>query len=68
MNFALKYILDFDEDIYGHKIYLQLLEFIREERKFDSIIELKETIANDIKKWQYFKNEMKDNGDIFKIR
>lgn len=62
------HILDFDKYIYGHKIYLQLIEFMREERKFDSIIELKETIKYDVDRWYYFKSEMNGNGDIFKIR
>lgn len=43
------HILDgFDEDIYGQKIRINFLKFIRSEQKFDSIDELKEQIKKDI--------------------
>lgn len=43
------HIFDFNEDIYGQKIEIELLEFIRDEKKFDSIDDLKKQIAMDIK-------------------
>lgn len=58
------HILDFDEDIYGKKIYIQIVEFMREERKFNSVEELKETIANDVNKWRKHKREMKYGSSI----
>ena len=42
------YILDFDKDIYGQEIKLELINFIREEKKFASVDELKAQIADDI--------------------
>ncbi len=42
-------ILDFTGDIYGEDIKVELLSFIREDKKFDSIEELKAQIENDIK-------------------
>ncbi len=40
-------IFDFDEDIYGLQIEVELLDFIRPERRFDSFDELKEQITKD---------------------
>jgi riboflavin kinase/FMN adenylyltransferase len=44
------HILNFNEQIYGKKITIILDKFIREERKFASINQLKMQIAEDIKK------------------
>lgn len=41
------HILKFSGDIYGHKLSLDLLEFLRPERKFASLEELKHQIALD---------------------
>ena len=43
------HIFDFDQTIYGKKITVELLDFIREEKKFDSISSLKNQIIKDIK-------------------
>lgn len=43
------HIFGFNEEIYGKKIVVELLEFIREEKKFASIDELKNQIAADVK-------------------
>ena len=43
-------LLDFEGDLYGEKINLEFLEFIREEKKFNSIDELKKQIETDVKK------------------
>lgn len=48
------YILNFHQDIYGSKICVELLSYLREEKKFGSIDELKKEIDSDIlvaQKW-----------------
>ena len=40
-------ILDFDSDVYGERIEVYLLGYVREEKKFGSIDELKEQIEKD---------------------
>ncbi|MBP7478480.1 MAG: riboflavin kinase, partial [Chitinophagales bacterium] len=42
------HILDFDRDIYGEKLRVNLLKFIRPEQKFASLEALKEQIHRDI--------------------
>ena len=42
------YVLDFSSDVYGEKVRLFFLERLREERKFPSIMDLKEQIQRDI--------------------
>ena len=43
------HIFNFNKDIYGKKITVELLDFIREEKKFNSIEELKLQIETDCK-------------------
>lgn len=51
------HILDFNRDIYGEIVELELLDFVRPELKFDSIEELFEQIAKDVlvtrNRWLY---------------
>ncbi|MDU3009727.1 MAG: bifunctional riboflavin kinase/FAD synthetase [Peptoniphilus harei] len=42
------HILDFNEDIYGEMVELELLDFVRPELKFNSVEELFEQIAKDV--------------------
>lgn len=42
------YIFNYDMDIYGETIDVQLLQYIREEKKFDSIDDLKNQMQKDI--------------------
>ncbi len=42
------HILDFNSDIYGKKVTIELLDFLREEKKFSSLQQLKEQITADI--------------------
>ncbi len=44
------YIIDKSLDLYGESVEVELFEFIREEKRFDSIESLKEQIQADIKK------------------
>ena len=41
-------IFDFNEDIYGKKLFISLIHFIREEKKFDGIESLKLQIIKDV--------------------
>lgn len=41
------HIFDFDENIYGRTIGVEMNEFIRDERRFNSFDELRTEIAND---------------------
>lgn len=51
------HILDFDKDIYGKKISIKFLKYLREEIKFKTIDELVDAIKMDIKYVEdYFKN------------
>jgi riboflavin kinase/FMN adenylyltransferase len=43
------HLFDFDADIYGHKIEVSLLEYLREEQKFGSVELLKEQLNQDKK-------------------
>ncbi len=44
------HIIDFYDDIYGYVADLQIIQFIRDEKKFDSKEELKAAINNDLNK------------------
>ena len=44
------HILDFDNDIYGEKIKVEIIDFIRDEMKFSNVNELVKQINLDIKK------------------
>ena len=41
------HFLNFNEDLYGQEITIELLEFIRDEQKFDSLDALKNQIQKD---------------------
>jgi riboflavin kinase/FMN adenylyltransferase len=42
------HIFDFDQDIYGKDVFVELISFIRDEKKFNSVAELKEQIRKDV--------------------
>lgn len=46
------HIFDFDENIYGKNIKVEFIKKIRNEKKFKSIVELKEQIIKDIEYWR----------------
>ena len=41
-------IFDFDGDLYGRNVEVSLVKFLREEKKFPSLTELKEAVSKDI--------------------
>ncbi len=43
------YIKDFSGDLYGKNVKIELIKFLREEKKFESLQELKKQIEEDIK-------------------
>lgn len=47
---AESYIVGFDGDLYGETVKISLVDFIRPEVKFDSLEQLKNQIAQDVKK------------------
>ena len=53
------HILDFNREVYGEKVYIQIVKFMRKEKKLSSIDELKATIQADVDRWKLFKREMK---------
>ena len=53
------YILDYTQDLYGQSIQISFLDFLRDERKFNSLSELKEQIKKDKKQAaEYFGSEI----------
>jgi riboflavin kinase/FMN adenylyltransferase len=44
------FLFDFDADIYGRRISVELIEFIREEAKYDSVEEMRKEIVRDVEK------------------
>ena len=62
------HILDFDREVYGEKVYIQIVKFMREEKKFSSIDELKATIQADVDRWKLFKREMKYGRSCIKAQ
>jgi riboflavin kinase/FMN adenylyltransferase len=57
------HIFDFDKDIYGEEIYVELIDFIRGENKFNSIEELKKRVYldMDIAKKYFLHNNVYNN-------
>lgn len=53
-------ILGFKGDIYGKIVKVELLDFLRPERKFESLDELKSQVHSDINKTKEFFKEYKD--------
>ena len=55
-------ILDFSGDLYGQRVEVSLLKYIRSEIKFSSLDELKNQISKDIKQARLMYNEVVKNG------
>jgi len=43
------YAMDYDGDLYGHGVKIDIIEYLRGEKKFDNVEELKKQIAEDAK-------------------
>jgi riboflavin kinase/FMN adenylyltransferase len=43
------YIVDYDGNLYGHEIKLDIVERLRDEKRFDTVDDLKKQIAEDVK-------------------
>ena len=52
------YFFNFNGDLYGEKLQLQLLDFLREEQKFDSVDSLKAQLSKDRSKSMALLSEM----------
>lgn len=60
------HIIDFDGNLYGSCIKVEFLKFIREEKKFDNLSELKSRVLKDIKTARvYFINNDFINNDVY---
>lgn len=55
------YIFDFDASLYGQEVEVKLLKFLRDEKKFSGIEELKEQIQRDCIQAKAYFNEQKNN-------
>lgn len=55
------HIFDFDENVYGKKIKINLLEYLREEKKFDSLDELIKEMNSDKEKTLSIIEKLKNN-------
>lgn len=54
------HIIDFCEDIYGRELRVELSEFLRPEKAFASAEQLKEQIAEDIRRTQQHLSEIRE--------
>lgn len=52
------HIFDFDENVYGQRVRVELLKYLRDEKKFASVDELKKQIAIDMQAARDFKGSM----------
>ena len=48
------HILDFSEDLYGKRIFVDIEHFMRPEKKFNSFEDLKHGIQKDVENWRKF--------------
>jgi len=44
------YLINYDNDLYGHELKIEIMERIRDEKRFDSVDELKKQIAEDVER------------------
>ena len=56
------HLLDFDADLYGKEISVTLISFLRGEKQFGSLDELKSAIAADTEKTKKFFQKRRSNS------
>lgn len=54
------YIINYQGDLYGRELKIDIVERLREEKKFDSVAELKKQIAKDVERGMTILNSMAD--------
>ncbi len=57
------HILDFDKEIYGDKLTIELVDYIREDFKFENIEKLKEQMSKDERKGREILSKKKESSD-----
>ena len=57
------HLFDFDDDIYGQRLCIELLGFIRPEQKFASLDELRAQIASDCESAKHIQDRMNANAE-----
>ena len=55
-------ILDFSGDLYGKEVQVKLIKYLRQEKKFPNVDELRQAIGNDIENARKVYKEVKQNG------
>lgn len=55
-------ILDFSGDLYGKKVQVKLIKYLREEKKFPNVDELRQAIGKDIEIARKVYKEVRQNG------
>lgn len=43
------YLLDFDDQVYGQRVQVRFLKKLRDEKKFDSMEQMREKISQDVR-------------------
>ena len=55
------YVVDYQSDLYGHELKIDIVARLRDERKFDTVAELKKQIAEDVKRGKAILNSKGEN-------
>ena len=57
------HILDYKGDLYDKNVTIELLKFLRPEKKFNSTAELKKAIKNDVKEWREYCDYLQNSDE-----
>ena len=60
------FLFDFDDDLYGKRLRVRLIDFLRPEKKFDGVDDLKAQIASDVAKAQRILSRGAEGGRGFR--